>query len=79
VRDPVENAVFSLVNPKPVEKPKLVAWSSSAMALLDVDADAEVDTDEASLAQVLSGNVVLPGSQPAAHCYCGHQFGSFAG
>uniref|UniRef100_A0AAZ3P9X7 Selenoprotein O n=1 Tax=Oncorhynchus tshawytscha TaxID=74940 RepID=A0AAZ3P9X7_ONCTS len=22
---------------------------------------------------------VMPGSEPAAHCYCGHQFGSFAG
>uniref|UniRef100_A0AAZ3PRT5 Selenoprotein O n=1 Tax=Oncorhynchus tshawytscha TaxID=74940 RepID=A0AAZ3PRT5_ONCTS len=21
----------------------------------------------------------MPGSEPAAHCYCGHQFGSFAG
>lgn len=28
---------------------------------------------------VCVGNVVLPGSVPAAHCYAGHQFGSFAG
>jgi uncharacterized protein YdiU (UPF0061 family) len=27
----------------------------------------------------LSGNKLLPGSDPMAHCYCGHQFGSFAG
>jgi uncharacterized protein YdiU (UPF0061 family) len=27
----------------------------------------------------LSGNAILPGSTPAAHCYCGHQFGSFSG
>ena len=26
-----------------------------------------------------SGNHVLPGSEPAAHCYCGHQFGHFSG
>uniref|UniRef100_A0A8D0N2L3 Selenoprotein O n=1 Tax=Sus scrofa TaxID=9823 RepID=A0A8D0N2L3_PIG len=26
-----------------------------------------------------SGNALLPGSEPAAHCYCGHQFGQFAG
>lgn len=25
------------------------------------------------------GNTILPGSSPAAHCYAGHQFGSFAG
>eukprot|EP00744_Colponema_vietnamica_P001958 GILI01003160.1.p1 GENE.GILI01003160.1~~GILI01003160.1.p1 ORF type:complete len:763 (-),score=116.70 GILI01003160.1:104-2392(-) len=27
----------------------------------------------------LSGNELLEGSEPASHCYCGHQFGSFAG
>ena len=27
----------------------------------------------------LSGNKLLPGSDPMSHCYCGHQFGSFAG
>ena len=25
------------------------------------------------------GSKVLPGSEPAAHCYCGHQFGAFSG
>ncbi len=30
-------------------------------------------------AEYFSGNKVLPGAQPAAHCYCGHQFGYFAG
>lgn len=33
----------------------------------------------ASFAEVFAGNRLLPGSVPAAHCYCGHQFGSFAG
>jgi uncharacterized protein YdiU (UPF0061 family) len=27
----------------------------------------------------LSGNKLLPGSETASHCYCGHQFGVFAG
>lgn len=36
-------------------------------------------TSEAGLAQVFSGNRLLPGSDPVAHCYCGHQFGVFAG
>ncbi|KAJ9531989.1 hypothetical protein QJQ45_003694 [Haematococcus lacustris] len=27
----------------------------------------------------MAGNKLLPGSQPAAHCYCGHQFGHFSG
>ncbi len=30
-------------------------------------------------AEYLSGCRVIPGSEPAAHCYCGHQFGQFAG
>ncbi|KAL5514995.1 hypothetical protein EMCRGX_G000100 [Ephydatia muelleri] len=31
------------------------------------------------LAEYFAGNKILPGSDPAAHCYCGHQFGNFAG
>lgn len=34
---------------------------------------------ESELAQYFSGNVLFPNSIPLAHCYCGHQFGSFAG
>lgn len=26
-----------------------------------------------------AGNKLMPGAQPHAHAYCGHQFGSFAG
>ena len=29
--------------------------------------------------EVMAGNALLPGMEPAAHCYCGHQFGNFAG
>jgi uncharacterized protein YdiU (UPF0061 family) len=29
--------------------------------------------------EYFSGNKLLPGSETAAHCYCGHQFGNFAG
>ncbi|KAL4099278.1 hypothetical protein PRIC1_007084 [Phytophthora ramorum] len=32
-----------------------------------------------SLVPVLAGNELLPGSEPAAQCYCGHQFGFFSG
>jgi uncharacterized protein YdiU (UPF0061 family) len=31
------------------------------------------------LSKMCSGNKLLAGAEPAAHCYCGHQFGSFAG
>ena len=30
-------------------------------------------------AEYMSGSRLLPGSQPAAHCYAGHQFGHFSG
>eukprot|EP01031_Cornospumella_fuschlensis_P034340 gene34340-41568_t len=72
----VPNAIFSFVNPTPVKEPKTVAYSASALELLGVSSD---EMSEESIAQYLSGNVLLEGSQPAAHCYCGHQFGSFAG
>jgi uncharacterized protein YdiU (UPF0061 family) len=28
-------------------------------------------------AEIFAGNRVLPGWQPAAHCYCGHQVGAY--
>lgn len=31
------------------------------------------------LVQYFSGNKKLAGSETAAHCYCGHQFGAFSG
>ncbi len=27
---------------------------------------------------IRSGNKIIPGTEPAAHCYCGHQFGYFS-
>lgn len=72
----VPGACFSLVKPEPVEKPKMVAYSQSAMKLLDLD-EAQMKRPEAE--EYFSGNKLLPGSQTAAHCYCGHQFGYFSG
>ncbi|XP_014674524.1 PREDICTED: selenoprotein O-like isoform X2 [Priapulus caudatus] len=72
----VPGACFSRVTPTPVENPKLVVFSKSALELLNV-AEEEANTDKA--AEYLSGNKLLPGSETAAHCYCGHQFGAFSG
>jgi uncharacterized protein YdiU (UPF0061 family) len=55
---------------------RLVSASIEALLLLDLSPD-EVKTTQ--FAEYFAGNKILPGSQPAAHCYCGHQFGSFAG
>jgi len=72
----VRNAAFSRVEPTPVEAPKLVAVSAPALALLELPAS---EAERPDFAAFFAGNTVLPGAQPAAHCYCGHQFGSFAG
>lgn len=70
------DACFSLVEPTPVLNPRLVSHSSSALRLLDL-ADSEVDRPD--FADYFSGNKHIPGTRPAAHTYCGHQFGHFSG
>ncbi|KAL1767460.1 hypothetical protein HispidOSU_019702 [Sigmodon hispidus] len=72
----VPGACFSRARPTPLRQPRLVALSVPALALLGLEASEEV---EAEAALFFSGNALLPGSEPAAHCYCGHQFGQFAG
>ncbi|XP_056429717.1 protein adenylyltransferase SelO, mitochondrial isoform X2 [Hyla sarda] len=72
----VPGVCFSPVHPTPVQNPRVVVLSRSALALLGLQLG---DDDEEEAALYFSGNRLLPGSQPAAHCYCGHQFGNFAG
>eukprot|EP01006_Ploeotia_vitrea_P010254 TRINITY_DN2659_c0_g1_i1.p1 TRINITY_DN2659_c0_g1~~TRINITY_DN2659_c0_g1_i1.p1 ORF type:complete len:634 (+),score=89.08 TRINITY_DN2659_c0_g1_i1:12-1913(+) len=77
VRSPVPNTCFSLVEPTPVDKPQLVCASRPALKLIDITSDEEFNRDD--FAAYFAGNKVLPGAEPAAHCYCGHQFGRFSG
>lgn len=72
----VAGACFSKVKPTPVDKPSLVAVSQPALDLLGIP-PSEINRDD--FVQYFSGNRLLPGSDPAAHCYCGHQFGYFSG
>ncbi|EIE24107.1 UPF0061-domain-containing protein [Coccomyxa subellipsoidea C-169] len=73
---PVPRACYARVKPTPVDSPRLVAASPSALALLDLDM---TETERQEFVEVMAGNKLLPGMDPAAHCYCGHQFGNFAG
>lgn len=73
----VKGACFSRVKPQPLTKPRFVAVSPKALALLGLDGE-EVINDPLG-PEYLSGSKLMPGSEPAAHCYCGHQFGQFAG
>lgn len=38
-----------------------------------------VQVQDPSFVEYFSGNRLLPGSETAAHCYAGHQFGHFSG
>uniref|UniRef100_A0A0D9QYB4 Selenoprotein O n=2 Tax=Chlorocebus sabaeus TaxID=60711 RepID=A0A0D9QYB4_CHLSB len=77
---PVPGACFTRVRPTPLRQPRLVALSEPALALLGLGAPPAREAEaEAEAALFFSGNALLPGAEPAAHCYCGHQFGQFAG
>lgn len=73
----VKGACFSRVKPQPLTKARFVAVSGDALELLGLSGE-EVIKDPLG-PEYLSGSRVMPGSEPAAHCYCGHQFGHFAG
>lgn len=53
-------------------------WIGLEMPKLDSNDDFQTATGR-ELAELLSGNRLFEGSEPFAHCYCGHQFGAFAG
>lgn len=53
----------------------MIAYSPSAFALIDVDLD-PLNKDNI---QILAGNLLPDKAIPLAHCYCGYQFGNWAG
>jgi len=76
----VRGACFSPIAPVPVSAPQLVAWSPEVARLLDLpEAAGASETFLQIFSQVLAGNALLPGMEPYAACYGGHQFGSWAG
>ena len=75
-RRQVFGALSSIVEPTPVAAPQLIAWSCEVAALLGVTED---DIRSPEFAQVFAGNSLLPGMQPYAANYGGHQFGHWAG
>ncbi len=75
-RRQVNGALYSRVDPTPVSAPRLLAHSAEVAALLGIS---EADVASAQFAQVFAGNALLPGMQPFAANYGGHQFGHWAG
>jgi uncharacterized protein YdiU (UPF0061 family) len=74
-RRQVAGAVYSRVQPTPVLRPELVACAREVAELLGLD-PAECGRPE--FAEVFTGNRLLPGMDPHATCYGGHQFGNWA-
>src|SRR3954471_22275836 len=72
----VRNACYTRVEPTPVAAPRLLAWSDDLAQALGISPPEKNNT---LIAQVLGGNRVLPGMQPYAARYGGHQFGHWAG
>jgi len=73
---PVRNACYSRVKPTPVAAPELLAWADAVGGQLGI---ARPVSATGPAADVLGGNRVLPGMQPYAARYGGHQFGNWAG
>jgi uncharacterized protein YdiU (UPF0061 family) len=72
----VFGAMYSLVQAEPVAAPRLIAYSSEIAGQLGFTAE-EIQSQR--FADVFGGNVLLPGMQPFASNYGGHQFGQWAG
>ncbi|RYZ08657.1 MAG: YdiU family protein [Myxococcales bacterium] len=72
----VHGAALSRVLPTPVREPRTLAVAGEVAELLELP---ESFTQSSEFAEVFAGNRLLPGMDPAAACYGGHQFGNWAG
>ena len=70
----VHGALYSPVEPTRVARPHLIAHSREVAAMLGFS---EADVASAKFAEVFGGNALLPGMQPYAAIYGGHQFGQW--
>jgi hypothetical protein len=64
----------SRLHPVPLPDPYLVSFNADAAGLIDLDAG---EAARAEFAEYFSGNRLLPGSEPLAMLYAGHQFGQY--
>ncbi|HEY5789188.1 MAG TPA: YdiU family protein [Gammaproteobacteria bacterium] len=72
----VHGACYSRVQPRRASAPQLLAHAAEVAELLGLDAAAVAAP---AFAEVFAGNRQLPGMDPYAMCYGGHQFGQWAG
>lgn len=62
------------LQPTPLPQPYLVSFNADAAALIDMD---PAQAARAEFAEYFIGNRLLPGSEPLAMLYAGHQFGHY--
>jgi len=72
----VYGACYSRVHPAIVSQPSLIIHSSEVANTLGLS-DTLCKSD--AFSEIFSGNRLLPGMDPHATCYGGHQFGNWAG
>src|SRR4029077_19706241 len=73
---PVRDAAYTRVAPTPVAAPRLLAWSDDLGDFLGI---ARPSGSTGVAAEILGGSKTLPGMQPYAARYGGHQIGHWAG
>ncbi|MFP5430309.1 MAG: protein adenylyltransferase SelO [Gammaproteobacteria bacterium] len=66
--------LFSRVTPKGFSRPHLVAFNPDVAALLDLD---PTEATKPAFCTYFGGRKLLPGSEPLAMKYTGHQFGIY--
>lgn len=64
---------YERIEPVPVDEPGFIRLNQHLADELGL----ALPTDEKELAAIFSGNTLLPGSEPIAQAYAGHQFGHF--
>ncbi len=72
----VGNACYSRVTPRQAPAPRLVAYAREVAELVGLRPE---ECESETFLKVFAGNRTLPGMDPHATCYGGHQFGNWAG
>ena len=65
---------FSRVQPTPLPDPHLLHFNREAAALIDLDPR---EAQRPEFAAIFAGSAALPGAEPLAMLYAGHQFGTW--
>lgn len=67
-------AFHARVQPQPLREPRLLHFNTEAAALIDLDPQ---EAQRLEFTEIFAGNRALPGAEPIATLYAGHQFGSW--